>query len=106
MSVMTVAVSLPRRMAHREGALLVAERGGQDLAVAVGDGDGDGAGAFERFGKIALCPGGVLCHFGDDCVGEGEARRAGSHHLHLVREPALHEGIVVGYDGSLVPCRQ
>lgn len=74
MSVMVVAVSLPRRMAHREGALLAAERVGQDLAVAV---------AFERLGKIALCLGGILCHFGDDGIGEAR-RRVGSHHLHLV----------------------
>lgn len=87
---------MPRDATYRDrNGILFAIQNGHDVAVAVRHG------AFEGCGKVAPCIRRYLCDFGDDCVWE-----RGVHDFDFVQISALHEGVVVGHDGSLVPCWQ
>lgn len=87
--------------AHNEGGCFLAVRNSHDLAAAVC------YSPAERLAQEALHlrggVGGIPGDFGNHCV--CEAAGVCLHDLHADHVPALHEVIVVGHDGALMPRR-
>lgn len=100
MTVVTMAASsLAPTRAHHEGGCVLAVGNSHDLTAAVGHGTAEGL--AQEAPHVRGGVGGMPGDFGNHCV--CEAAGVGLHDFNADHVPALHEVVVAGHDGTLMP---